>query len=628
MGFLVGATPDVDPKTFMDKPYLERTQVLSRFWIENGFGSPKAIMVMYLTKLAVFFGIGGIVVATVTSHMSPLHPHQWFDQPIFYEKAILWTLLLETLGIAGSWGPLAGHMWPFTGGWHYYARLGALRNPPWPDKVPGTKGDGRTVVDVALYLAVLASLIVGICLTGVDVHGVGAHVRDSRGLVPPLSLGITLGLYLLLGLRDKIVFLAARSEQYLPAVLFMTFFQFTDMIVAAKVLIVIVWLGAGFSKLTRHFPLVLPPMVANTPWLPFKHIKRLHVQQFPEDLRASKFTVAFAHGPGVFGELVPPLVLIFSHNHTVTLCAVIFMIGYHLFIISTFPLAVPLEWNLVFMYLVAFLFLGYPNQGGYGLGEGSAAVLIPTAAVIVFFPILGNLRPDLVSFLPSFRQYAGNWASAMWAFAPGAEEKLDEHIKKGAQIQLKQLQTPMPLLGYTPEDAEITLQILLAWRSLHSQGRGLNSVMINNLGSDIDHYTLREAEFSCNMLTGFNFGEGHFHDQHLIEALQKRCQFEPGEFVVVWVESEPVWHGYQEYWVMDAAVGVVERGRWQVKDCVETKNWLPDGPIPTQVEYRMEGYERVRHPGSAVAAAVAAGSDLTTDAPMLSPAPARATTKA
>ena len=40
------------------------------------------------------------------------------------------------------------------------------------------------------------------------------------------------------------------------------------------------------------------------------------------------------------------------------------------------------------------------------------------------------------------------------------------------------------------------LQQLLGWRSLHSQGRGMNSVMWRHLGDDIDHYTLREAEFS------------------------------------------------------------------------------------------------------------------------------------
>ncbi len=78
---------------------------------------------------------------------------------------------------------------------------------------------------------------------------------------------------------------------------------------------------------------------------------------------------------------------------------------------------------------------------------------------------------------------------------------------------------------------------------MHSQGRGLNSVMINKLGEDIDTYTLREAEFGCNAIVGFNFGDGHLHDQQLIQAIQKRCQFAPGEFIVVWVESEPVCSG-------------------------------------------------------------------------------------
>ena len=75
---------------------------------------------------------------------------------IVYEKLILWTVLLETLGLAGSWGPLAGHFKPMTGGFRYWARPDTIRLPPWPDKVPFTRGDRRTVVDVALYLAIIA----------------------------------------------------------------------------------------------------------------------------------------------------------------------------------------------------------------------------------------------------------------------------------------------------------------------------------------------------------------------------------------------------------------------------------------------------------------------------------------
>jgi Transmembrane protein of unknown function (DUF3556) len=89
---------------------------------------------------------------------------------------------------------------------------------------------------------------------------------------------------------------------------------------------------------------------------------------------------------------------------------------FHLFIISTYPLAVPLEWNVLFAYATVFLFLGFPNQDGYGVWDISSPwLLVAILTGLLFFPVLGNLRPDLVSFLPSMRQYAGNWASAVWA---------------------------------------------------------------------------------------------------------------------------------------------------------------------------------------------------------------------
>jgi hypothetical protein len=127
--------------------------------------------------------------------------------------------------------------------------------------------------------------------------------------------------------------------------------------------------------------------------------------------------------------------------------------------------------------------------------------------------------------------------------------------------------------------------------------------MWNTLGDDLDTYTLREAEFSCNAVTGFNFGDGHFHDERLIAAIQKRCGFAPGEFIVVWVESVAIGRGRQHYKVIDAAVGVVERGSWKVAEAVAEQPWLPNGPIATQVDWRMPGYERVRHGAPAVPAA-------------------------
>ena len=56
---------------------------------------------------------------------------------------------------------------------------------------------------------------------------------------------------------------------------------------------------------------------------------------------------------------------------------------------------------------------------GYGLADMEPALLALTVAALLFWPVLGERRPDLVSFLPSLRQYSGNWATSMWAFAPG-----------------------------------------------------------------------------------------------------------------------------------------------------------------------------------------------------------------
>jgi hypothetical protein len=585
MGLMTGIEPPVDPATFMDKPYLERTKVLSRFWAEYGFGAPKVTAIIYLVKVLVLYIGIGVLLTTTTSGYGPFDTSEWWDQPIIWQKLVMWTMLLEGLGLAGSWGPLAGHFKPMTGGLLYYLRPKTIRNPPWPDKVPGTAGTFREPVDVALYATWALALLAGILMPGVDEAGL------EEGLVSPVPIIIALVALGLLGLRDKISFLQARSEQYAPLLFFFAFFPVVDMIIAAKILIVCVWVGAAFSKLGHHFINVIPPMVSNTPWLSSKTIKKMHYKDFPEDLRPSPYGIRFTHVLGTAIEAGFPIILLFSHNDTLTAIAAIGMIGFHLFIISTFPLAVPLEWNALFMFLTGFLFLGYPANDGAGLEDMNTGLLILTFVMASFFPILGNNRPDLVSFLPSMRQYAGNWASAMWAFAPGAEQKLDDHLVKPALMQRQQL---VPLYG--ENESEIILQQLLGWRSLHSQGRGLNSMMWKTLGDDINHYTLREAEFCCNAITGFNFGDGHFHDEKLLNAMQKRCKFGPGEFIVVWVESEAAFRGYQDYFIWDAAIGVIERGRWQVADCVEQQPWLPNGPIDTDVQWQLEGYQRVSHP--------------------------------
>ncbi|BDT99797.1 DUF3556 domain-containing protein [Nocardia sputorum] len=587
MGFKTADFPPVDVTTFLDQPLRERMKTLALHWAEYGFGSPRMIHTIYLLKVLLVSVLAGVALATWSSGVGPFWDvTAWWDEPIVYQKLVLWTVFIEALGIAGSWGPLAGKFKPMTGGILFYARPGTIRLRPWR-RVPFTGGDTRTVFDVLLYLAFLATLLVAIVLPGVPSASLSAVLPDNTsGLVNPALLIAPIVLYVLCGLRDKTIFLTARGEQYLPALVFFAVLPFVDMIVAAKLLICVVWIGAGVSKFGRHFTNVVPPMVSNSPGVPAKWIKRLHYRDFPRDLRPSKVASFLAHVGGTTVEIVTPLVLLFSTNHWLTLAGVVLMVIFHAFITSTFPLAVPLEWNVLFAYLTVFLFLGFPNEAGYGLGDISSPWLaVVIVAALMFFPVLGNLRPDLVSFLPSMRQYAGNWASALWAFAPGAEEKLNTIEHRPTTNQIDQLKA----MGYPPAIAEITMQQTIAWRSMHSQGRGLFSLLYKLL-PDIDRWTVREAEFGCNSLIGFNFGDGHLHNLDLVNAVQSRVGFAPGEWIVVWVESQPIHRGVQQYQVIDAALGVVERGTWRVRDAVETQPWLPDGPIPHEVTWRRAGY--------------------------------------
>ncbi|WP_456695223.1 DUF3556 domain-containing protein [Aeromicrobium sp. P5_D10] len=587
MGLKTADMPPVDPAEFGSLPFMERMKLLAIHWCEYGFGGPKQLHLLYVFKLIFFIGGGIVVVGLTTPGLGGFGDFSsWWDQPIVYQKLMVWTILFEILGLASSSGPLAFKFSPFIGGCLYWTRRRTLRVPPWPGKVPFTKGDERTTWDVTVYVAILAVLL--FLLVGPGATSDTFPVEP--GLLPVWGVAAYLALIVLMGLRDKTVFLAARSEQYILILFcFATFSSLVDIIVAAKIAMVVIWMGAGVSKFGHNFTSVVAPMVSNTPWITSRRFKRSLYRDFPHDIRPSKVSSALAHIGGTVVELVLPLVLLFSTNRTMTLLAIVGMLLFHAFITSTFPLAVPLEWNIFFMFATPFLFWNFDAGAGWGVGDMTPALLGFVVVAVLFFPILGNLRPDLVSFLPSMRQYAGNWASATWAFrGRDVEEKLNTHLVKYNANQIDQLTA-----AFGEEVAEIFMQKAVAWRTMHTQGRALMSLMMRHT-DELENYVIREAEFVCTLLIGWQFGDGHLHDERTIAAVQKRCNFAPGEVVVTFTESQPIHKNYVEYRVIDAALGVVERGTYIAKDAADAHPWLPDGPIPHQVTWTLEGY---RAPG-------------------------------
>jgi hypothetical protein len=564
MGLLDPAPPPFEVDEWRRLSHLERIKPLAQDWALNGFGTPVAVYFLYILKILVYTGGGALLIFATSGWPA------WTD-PIVFQKAVIWTMLWEVLGLGAGSLPLTLRFKPMIGGLLYWLRPGTTRLPPWPERVPGTRGTTRTWLDVALYAGLLVAALFLLVSPGGDATAPWADGTVSR--LDPAGVGVMLALLAALGLRDKVPFLAARAEIYGNLSLIFLF-PLTNMVIAAQLVFFCIWWGAASSKLNRHFPFVVTVMISNTPWNRSKAAKRRLYTNHPENLLPSRVGAASAH-LGTVMEFTLPLLLILTQGGLIGALALAGMVIFHVHIFSTFPLAVPLEWNVFMIFGLFFLFGHYADVPWSTLDDPLLVAIL--ALTCVGLPVLGNFRPDLVSFLPSMRYYAGNWATSQWLFRRegGAEEKLDREVVKSAPIVTKQLQN-----FYEQDMIDVLVYKGLAFRSMHSHGRALNALTAKAV-TDVDEYDVREGELVAGVVLGYNFGDGHFHDHRLLAAVQERCGFEPGELRVVTLESQPAHVARQRYRIWDAADGLVEEGWVDVRDMVRRQPWLVgDEPLP------------------------------------------------
>jgi hypothetical protein len=567
MGFTTPAPPPFEVEEWQRGTHLERIKPLAQDWALNGFGTPYAVYLLYIVKLLVYAGGGLLLISATSDGLGGLGElSSWWTQPIVFQKAVVWTMLWEVLGLGAGSLPLTLRFSPMIGGLLYWLRPGTTRLPPWPEKVPLTRGTTRTILDVGLYAGLIAAALFLL------LSGGGGDAAAAR--LDPLAVGVLLAVLALLGLRDKVPFLAARAEIY-GNLMIIFLFPLGNLIVAAQLVFVCIWWGAASSKLNRHFPFVVTVMISNTPWNRSRRAKRQLYRDAPDDLLPSARGQLAAH-LGTVVEFTLPLLLLVSGGGTLGTIAVAGMILFHVHILSTFPLAVPLEWNVFMIFGLLFLFGHYGSVPFSTLDEPLLIAIL--ACTCVGLPVLGNFRPDLISFLPSMRYYAGNWATSQWLFRKDtdAEAKLDREVVKSAPIVVEQLAK-----FYDRETAELLMYKGLAFRSMHSHGRALNG-LVPRAVEDVEDYRVREGELVAGVVLGYNFGDGHFHNHRLLEAVQERCDFGPGELRVVVLESQPAHVQHQHYRIYDAASGLVEEGLVDVAEMVRRQPWLGGEPFPVR----------------------------------------------
>ncbi|HEX3545670.1 MAG TPA: DUF3556 domain-containing protein [Mycobacterium sp.] len=568
MGFLKQDAPVVDYEEWSTGTRAEKIVPMARHWAEVGFGTPGVLHLFYVVKILLYVLAAWLIALTTKGIDGFTNVASWYVEPIVFEKVVLYTMLFEVIGLGCGFGPLNNRFFPPLGSILYWLRPNTIRLPPWPNRVPLTTGTARTPVDVALYGALLVMLLVTLFSDGT---GPIPALGTSVGVLPMWQIWTILGLLAALGLRDKVIFLAARGEVY--ATLTVTFlFTGVDMIIGAKLVCLVIWLGAATSKLNKHFPFVISTMMSNNPVFRPRFIKRKFFEHFPDDLRPGRLSRALAHLSTAVEGLVP-LVLFFSHGGWPTAIAAFVMLCFHFGILSSIPMGVPLEWNVFMMFSVLALFVGH---AGVGLGELQSPLPIVLLVVVVGTVIFGNLFPRKVSFLPGMRYYAGNWDTTLWCCKPSAAAKIEQGIVSIASMP----QAQMERYYGSPETAQMYLYMGYAFRAFNTHGRAMFTLAHRAIaGRNEDDYVLTDGERICSTAIGWNFGDGHMHNEQLIEALQERCHFEPGEVRVVLIDAQPIHRQTQQYRLVDAATGEFESGYVKVADMVTRQPWDDDVPV-------------------------------------------------
>jgi hypothetical protein len=72
---------------------------------------------------------------------------------------------------------------------------------------------------------------------------------------------------------------------------------------------------------------------------------------------------------------------------------------------------------------------------------------------------------------------------------------------------------------------------------------------------------------------GYNFGDGHLHDESLLRAVQEQCGFEDGELRCIFVEGQPLGRPTLDWRIADAKTGARDEGQVRVADLVGQAPW-------------------------------------------------------
>lgn len=220
--------PPYDIRTIQTRPFPERIRMICETWLYQVNATPTVVYLGYVFKIVLLYVGGWCFFCSFTPGMgSPFSPAAWALAPVAFQKAVLWSLTYEGLGLGCSTGPMTGRFLPPIGGCLHFLRPGTTKLPLLPG-LPVVGGMRRTRLDVALYAATYLLLL---------------RALTAAEITPQMLLPLVV-LLPVLGVSDKTIFLSARGEHYYTALVCLYYMSAAGevWIAGCKMVWVAIWL--------------------------------------------------------------------------------------------------------------------------------------------------------------------------------------------------------------------------------------------------------------------------------------------------------------------------------------------------------------------------------------------------
>src|SRR5258708_21202472 len=120
----------------------------------------------------------------------------------------------------------------------------------------------------------------------------------------------------------------------------------------------------------------------------------------------------------------------------------------------------------------------------------------------------------------------------------------------------------------------------MGFRLMHLHGRALPELLPMAVDR-FEDYQWVDGEVVAGLVLGWNFGEGHLHNEQLLEEVQQQCQFDEGELRCIFVESQPFGKSTLSYRIVDARSGRLAAGELEIGDLLKRQPWGDESPLAT-----------------------------------------------